>query len=440
MKDNINKVHQLILNGAKVSTDTRQIEENSVFFALKGENFDANRFAEQALQKGALFAIVDDKTLPDNSKILKVENVLETLQELARMHRNLFHIPVIGITGSNGKTTTKELINAVLSCKYTALCTEGNLNNHIGVPVTLLRLDSSHEIAIIEMGANHVGEIAFLTNMTRPGTGLITNVGKAHIEGFGSLENIVKAKTELYDFLKSSDGTILVNKSNEILMSHLDEGKCITYGSSEDCHYSGRIESAEPFLRISFRKPKAEISDNQWIEVRSKLLGTYNFENIMAAVAIGLHFGVDPEEIKDAIENYYPSNNRSQLKRSHINTIHMDAYNANPSSMQVALDNFSHLKTSSKKAIILGDMLELGDISFDEHRKVIERIREEDYSLVILVGPEFSRIPFDKPDHFHIFENTKQASVWLKSQTLSGYTLLMKGSRGIQLEQLEDQL
>ncbi len=440
MSDIINKVHQQILNGASVSTDTRQIKENSVFFALKGENFDANQFAEQALEKGALCAIVDDQNLPDHEQILKVDNVLETLQELAHMHRNLFHIPVIGITGSNGKTTTKELVNAVLSTKYTTLCTEGNLNNHIGVPLTLLRLDSSHEIAIVEMGANHVGEIAFLTNLTRPGAGLITNIGKAHIEGFGSLENIVKGKTELYGFLQSTDGTIFVNKGNEILMSHLDEGKCITYGASEHCQYSGRIESTDPFLQISFRDPDQESDDRQWTQVKSNLLGTYNFENIMAAVAIGLHFGVEPARIKDAIENYSPRNNRSQLKHTQHNTLHMDAYNANPSSMHAALDNFFQLKTTSKKGLILGDMLELGEVSFDEHQKVVDRIRKDNYNLVILVGAEFNRISFDKPVHFHIFENTGQASAWLKGHPVTGYTLLIKGSRGIQLEQLEDHL
>lgn len=440
MSDIINKVHQHILNGASVSTDTRQIKENSVFFALKGENFDANQFAEQALEKGALCAIVDDQNLPDHDQIVKVDNVLETLQELAHMHRNLFHIPVIGITGSNGKTTTKELVNAVLSGKYATLCTEGNLNNHIGVPITLLRLHSAHEIAIVEMGANHVGEIASLANLTRPGAGLITNIGKAHIEGFGSLENIVKAKTELYEFLRSTDGTIFVNKGNEILMSHLDEGKCITYGASEHCQYLGRIESTDPFLHISFRNPDEESENGQWIEVESKLLGTYNFENIMAAVAIGLHFGVDPARIKEAIENYLPRNNRSQLKHTKHNTIYMDAYNANPSSMLVALDNFVQLKTTLKKGLILGDMLELGKVSPDEHQKVVERISEENYSLVILVGVEFSRISFDKPDHFHVFENTEQASAWLTDNAVSGYTLLIKGSRGIQLERLEDQL
>ncbi len=432
----IHKIHRYILDGATVSTDTRAIKQDSVFFALKGENFDANQFAAVAVEKGAALAVVDNKELPPHEKFLFVDDVLQTLQEVATYHRSLFKIPVIGITGSNGKTTTKELIHAVLSRRYNTLYTLGNLNNHIGVPLTLLNLNKEHQAAIIEMGANHMGEIAVLSNLAKPTSGLITNIGKAHIEGFGSVENIITGKTELYKFLQKNNGLIYLNADNEILSQQAKPSRCITYGKNTPCQYSGKIISSSPFLEISFDAQQAGDHSTKQYNIKSKLTGSYNFENIMAAVAVGLNMGVSPEQITEAIEQYAPVNSRSQWKQTEKNSLVLDAYNANPTSMKAALDNFTKLETTQPKALILGDMLELGTTAGAEHREIIRFINPYPYAFVLLVGEEFSKIS-PLPENYKTFTGTEQAMAWLKNHAPANHTILLKGSRGIGLEKLE---
>lgn len=439
MKDHssaVENIHQLILEGASVSTDTRTLEKGSVFFALKGENFDANLFAAEAIQKGAAIAVVDDKNLSYHEKCWVVDDVLQTLQMTATRHRDLFTIPVIGITGSNGKTTTKELLNAVLSQKYTTLCTQGNLNNHIGVPLTLLRLNRKHQIAIIEMGANHVGEIEMLSNLAKPTFGMITNIGKAHIEGFGSVENIIKGKTELYRFLQNNHGHIFLNADNEILSRHADPSACITYGKNPAYQYSGDIVSVSPFLEVSFQQPASEESSPRQWHIRSNLTGGYNFENIMAAVAIGLHMGVPPQQIKTAIERYTPSNSRSQWKETGKNTLIMDAYNANPTSMKAALENFRQIDSQQPRGVILGDMLELGNTAESEHKEIVQQISGHHYDFVVLIGKHFSAVS-PLPQHYRTFPDTAAADVWMKEHAPENHIILLKGSRGIGIEKLE---
>jgi UDP-N-acetylmuramoyl-tripeptide--D-alanyl-D-alanine ligase len=439
MNSNIAKIHSFLQSGAKVSVDTRKVTEGCVFFALKGENFDANNFVGQAIDAGAIAAVVDNPDLEHNEKFIRVDNVLETLQKVAQYHRSLFNIPVIGITGSNGKTTTKELLNCVLSQKFNTLCTRGNFNNHIGVPLTLLELSKDHEIAIIEMGANHVREIAFLSNLSNPTAGLITNIGKAHIEGFGSFENVIIAKTELYTHLKNGKGTIFLNADNEILSKHVESDQCITYGSQPASICNGKIISANPFLVVECELAAEQGTANKTISVHSQLLGKYNFENIMAAVAVGYYFGVENLLIKHAIESYTPSNNRSQLKESNRNTLVLDAYNANPTSMKAAIDNFMFLDTPKPKALILGDMLELGDSSKHEHDQIVNQIQNLNLSFIILVGKNFCDLHVDN-EKILTFENTQQASQWLLENTPTDCLILIKGSRGIQLEKLESYL
>jgi len=439
MNSTIRKIHSLIQGGAKVSIDTRKVTQGCVFFALKGENFDANDFAHQAIANGAIAAVADRHDLTPNDKLIKVDNVLETLQQVAKYHRSLFSIPVIGITGSNGKTTTKELINCVLSQKYNTLCTKGNLNNHIGVPLTLLELNHDHQIAIIEMGANHVGEIAFLSNLSNPNAGLITNIGKAHIEGFGSFENIIKAKTELYAHLQNNNSIIFLNADNEILRSHVDPYQSITYGTEETSTYRGEVISADPFLVMECKIPAVQDAVTENITIYSKLLGTYNFENIMTAVAVGSYFNVGSSLIKQAIESYTPTNNRSQLKESGRNTLVLDAYNANPSSMKAAIENFALLKTHPSKACILGDMLELGESSHQEHEQIINLITHHDFSFTLLIGNNFYELSRQSKKIF-FFKNTDQAGLWLVENPPINNLILVKGSRGIQLEKLEPHL
>ncbi len=437
MLHTIEKIHSCIVAGAKVSTDTRQIEKDSVFFALKGENFDANNFALQALEKGAQLAIVDKKNLPWHKQLIQVDDVFQTLQHLAAYHRRLFNIPVIGITGSNGKTTTKELINAVLSSSYNTLCTRGNYNNHIGVPLTLLNLTKDHQIAVIEMGANHMGEIALLSSLTQPTHGLITNIGKAHIEGFGSLANIIKGKTELYDYLKAHEGLIFLNADNVILSERAIPAECITYGVKPSYHYTGSMVAGSPFLKIEYYA--SATSKTLATPISSKLPGSYNFENIMAAIAIGEHFEVPASRIKEAIENYTPNNSRSQLKDTGKNLLLLDAYNANPTSMKAAIGNFNAFNTPLKKCLILGDMLELGDSTDEEHSEIIKLVRENPYHLVLLIGRNFKRVS-PAGENIIFFDDTTQAAEWIQKTNLNDLMILVKGSRGIKMENLEKYL
>jgi UDP-N-acetylmuramoyl-tripeptide--D-alanyl-D-alanine ligase len=411
----------------KVFTDTRKLEKNAIFFALKGENFNANEFAEEAIKKGASYAIVDEKTKQTNDRIIRVDNVLETLQALATYHREQLGIPVISLTGSNGKTTTKELINAVLSAKYKTTATKGNLNNHIGVPLTLLSMTKDTEIGIVEFGANHPNEITFLCEIAKPDFGYITNFGKAHLEGFGSLEGVIKAKTELYRYLKKRHKTVFVNSNDCIQVDTSKSIKSISFGT-KNADYDIKLISANPFVNV-------EIENT---EIESQLIGNYNYNNIAAAIAIGKHFGLQTSNIKTAIEAYKPTNNRSQIIEKGSNKIILDAYNANPSSMVCALDNFMQL-TDLKKVAILGDMFEVGQLAKEEHQNMVDMLSESKIDTVYLIGKNFnlSKHNSDKIKQFKTFENFKSD---FKNTEYTDTTFLIKASRGMALERVLDLL
>ena len=431
---------KLILLGHAPCTDSRKATKDSLFFALKGDHFNGNEYAMQALEDGCSLAIVDEPIEHSSGKIIRVANVLETLQQLGLYHRQQFRIPVIGLTGSNGKTTTKELTYCVLSEKYKTLATGGNLNNHIGVPLTLLGLQPKHQIAIIEMGANHVGEIALLSRLAQPGYGLITNIGKAHLEGFGSVANILKGKTELYDHIGLSNGILFVNGDNPKLIDPSAKIPHILYGTSKGFHVVARLIHERPYLKIGFTVEKEFGQAHREAETicESQLVGLYNFENIVSAITIGLYFGVSPSAAARAIACYRPENSRSQVVDSGRNTILLDAYNANPTSMAAALANFSGFG-QKPRAALLGDMLELGNSSLEEHQIIADYAKELDFEITILVGREFSKIKI--PDKsFQIFTNVEQARQWLINNPLEGYHILLKGSRGIQMEKTLDAL
>lgn len=439
MQSVLKQLHEYIKKGASVSTDSRQKQDGAVFFALRGENFDANDFALNALANGAAVAVVDKPELPDSAGLLKVPDVLDTLQRLAAFHRTLFDIPVIAITGTNGKTTTKELVNAVVSQKFQTLCTPGNYNNHIGLPLTLLQLRKEHQVAIIEMGANHVGEIALLCQLAKPTAGLITNIGKAHLEGFGSVEGIVKAKTELFKFLDQNGGTVFLNADQPLLRPHAKH-RNVTYGKDVNCQFRGKVEATDPFLKVVCDfNTETHTMPKHSLTLHTQLIGDYNLENVLAACAVGATLGVEPGHIKTGIEKYFPQNNRSQLVDSGKNTILMDAYNANPTSMQAAIRNFNSLGFQ-KKALILGDMLEMGKEAAHEHRQLVKYIQQGTYDIVILVGEEFSKVTHNTLQNGLVFADRFQARQWLKQNPLHGYSILVKGSRGIRLEELTDLL
>jgi UDP-N-acetylmuramoyl-tripeptide--D-alanyl-D-alanine ligase len=396
---------------------------------LRGDNFDGNAFAPTALEQGAQFAVIDDPSL-DSEYCLLVEDVLAALQKLACMHRKSLNIPVIGITGSNGKTTTKELIHAVMGSHFQAHATAGNLNNHIGVPLTMLSMPFDTEIAIIEMGANHPGEIAFLSNIAQPTHGIITNIGKAHLEGFGGYEGVIRTKSELYQYLRMHDGTAFVNGINSLL-AELSMGITrIFYGTEHDFQIQGEILSSDPLLDILWHHSDREI------KVKTQLVGNYNFENVMAAICIGDHFRVPAEKIVSAIMNYVPANSRSQTLNTSHNKIILDAYNANPSSMLAALQNFSRIK-AARKMVILGDMLELGAESLAEHSSIVSLVDSLTFDTAIFVGPEFRKAV---GEHHLAFTDTSSAMEWLQNNLVQGYTILLKGSRGIRMETLLEAL
>jgi UDP-N-acetylmuramoyl-tripeptide--D-alanyl-D-alanine ligase len=417
MKD----LYQAYLNSTTICTDTRNITSGCIFFALKGENFNGNTYASEALKKGAAYAVIDEAQFHLSNGTILVDDVLTSLQEMARHHRHTLTIPIIGLTGSNGKTTTKELIAAALKTKYNVFATAGNLNNHIGVPLSILSISNKHEIAIIEMGANHLKEIAFLVNIAQPSHGLITNIGRAHLEGFGSPEGIIKGKRELYDFLSNSNGTLFLNQSDDLLVSIAPEVNTLSYG--ENALVSGVITSDQTLLELCVTV------DGKDIQIKSNLVGGYNLSNILAAFAIAYEFGVAPEQIKSGLENYSPTNNRSQFITTDSNQVIMDAYNANPSSVEAALINFAK-REESAKTVILGDMRELGSASKAEHLAIISLIKSLQLEAY-LVGEEFSSI--DQSD-FKSFPNADSVSSFLKTLPLSNYTILVKGSRGIKLE------
>jgi len=411
-----------------VITDSRKVEQDCLFFALKGAQFDGNRFALDALEKGAARAIVDDPGLVEKPGCIFVEDVLKCLQDLALFHRLQFSIPIIGITGSNGKTTTKELLNAVLSTDFKTHFTKGNFNNHIGLPLTLLEMVPDTELAIIEMGANHPGEIDFLCKIARPTHGLITNVGKAHLEGFGGFEGVKKTKAELYHFLKETGGPAFVNKDEDHLveMAKFLE-TVIYYGKKGVPAFELELLSADPFLKLHYKD--SELS----LELNTQLIGRYNFNNLLTAWAIADHFGVSPLSIKETLESFTPENNRSQVLKLDGNTFLLDAYNANPSSMEKALENFAAMAVP-QKLVILGDMLELGNESICEHQKILDFASSKDFEKVVLVGEEFEKV--SKGSTCLHFNSWKEAKTWLEAKKLKNAHILLKGSRGMQLEKV----
>ena len=422
-----------------ITTDSRDCPQGSIFIALKGETFDGNQFAAQALEKGCAIAVVDDEQVYNSyqgsRQMILVPDTLQAYKDLAREHRRRFDIPVIGITGTNGKTTTKELVNAVLTERYDGMATEGNFNNDVGVPKTLLRLSVMDEIAVIEMGASHPGDIKTLAETAEPTCGLITNVGKAHLQGFGSLEGVIRTKGELYDFLATQeDSVIFINADNEHLMSILPKNVKAEYYTRDEnkpgASVYGQIIACDPFLRLKWRQ-----GDGEWHEVTTHLVGSYNLDNALAAVTVGLHFDVTPEQICHAIENYVPSNNRSQLTETHYNHLILDAYNANPTSMAAALDNFSLMEVNPKMAI-LGEMRELGDSSREEHERIVEKLKGCAYDEVWLVGQEFKDIecPFRK------FDDVEQVKAAIAADRPEGRYILIKGSNGTRLFQLPELL
>ena len=427
----IERIYELFRKHPIISTDSRKVEPGCIFFALRGNNFDGNRFAGDAILKGAAFAIVDDDNIAKNDQYLVVENVLSALQQLSLIHRKHFSIPVIAITGSNGKTTTRELVSAVLSKKFRTLANEGNLNNHIGVPLTLLKINENTEIAVIEMGANHAGDIDFLCKLALPDSGIITNVGKAHLEGFGNLEGVIRAKTELYRYLQSAGGKVFINIDNSILPGHAKDLQKITYGTSSPADVGGKIINHEPFISFTLEIGKKKI------DVASRLFGEYNLENFLAAACIGNYFGVDITDIKEALEGYEPTNNRSQVTQTANNRLILDAYNANPASMQAALRQF-HSSPFENKVVILGDMLELGDASDEEHQEILRLLEELGFDKVFLVGPAFTRL--NTKIDWLCFQDSELANLWLSHHKISGATIFIKGSRGIRMERIIDNL
>ena len=483
----IKKLYELYQQHPCITTDSRDCPEGSIFLALKGETFDGNKFALQALEKGCAYAIVDDKDLftvyslqftddytkgseglaskstvncklsarpkgalsserTVNKRLILVEDCLQTYKDLAREHRRQFDIPVIGITGTNGKTTTKELIAAVLSQKYNVLYTQGNFNNDVGVPKTLFRLTKEHEIAVIEMGASHPGDIKTLAETAEPTCGLITNVGRAHLLGFGSFEGVIRTKCELYDFLRSrQDSLIFINADNEHLMSQIGDDEEIwmsPYSTDPDNWYScisGEIIECNPFLKFRWREPlmvlEEEGRSTKWHKVQTQLIGSYNIDNLLAAIAVGINFGVDRKKICAALEEYVPSNNRSQMTVTQKNHLIVDAYNANPTSMHAALDNFSLIEAEHKMAII-GQMGELGDESDKEHRLLVDRLASSGYDDVWLVGDNFRDIPCP----FRKFHDVEEVKAAIAADCPEGFYILIKGSNSNKLFQLPELL
>lgn len=431
----IKELYKTYLSNPVVCTDSRNIKKGSVFFALKGENFNGNQFAEQALKEGCSYAVIDEDKYKKGRQYFLVSNVLETLQQLANHHRKQLHIPVIAITGSNGKTTSKELTTTVLNKKYFTLATQGNLNNHIGVPLTLLSINRNHQVAVIEMGANHQGEIAALCKIAEPNYGIISNIGRAHLEGFGGFEGVIKAKKEMYDFIKNNQGVLFVNADNDLLMDISSDMDRILYGISEKSDYIGQFIEANPFVKLKWKKITSEKNIEDTTIINTQLVGKYNFENILLAICVGAYFRVDDFKIKEAIEDYVPSNNRSQIVKKNSNTILLDSYNANPTSMAAAIENLSEMEAGNK-VLILGDMLELGADSLKEHQLIIDLIQKKNFNKIFLVGKWFSKA--DNKINAVVFQNVETAAEWLRNNKLANVTVLIKGSRGMKLEKTVD--
>lgn len=423
----IEKIYQLFTKYPVISTDSRKIEKDCIFFALKGDNFNGNKYAKTAVEQGAVCAIIDELEYSIPNKTILVENVLKTLQNLANLHRKKLALPILAITGTNGKTTTKELVSAVLSEKFNVSFTQGNLNNHIGVPLTLLKMNHETELGIVEMGANHPGDIADLCAIAEPDYGIITNIGKAHLEGFGSFEGVIKTKSELYHYIKSKNGTIFFNRENPLLIElTADIKNKISYGNG-DADFNGELLSSPPFVHVkaNFKKDVLYLNTN--------LTGDYNFENILAASCIGNYFEVDPIAIQNALKKYYPQNNRSQLINKNGLKIIMDAYNANPTSMQASIKSFMS-NSSNRSYMILGDMLELGEYSKDEHTSILELLKDYSEITVFTVGKNFLEIT--KNFNCQSFQNVETLCGFLQDNPITKGDILIKGSRGIQLEKV----
>lgn len=445
-----NDIYKIFKEHPTITTDSRDCPAGSMFFALRGDNFNGNAYAEIAIEKGCSYAVIDDIAyMPEgDNRFILVDNVLKTMQQLANLHRRTLGTTIIGITGTNGKTTTKELVAAVLSKKYNILYTQGNLNNHIGVPKTLLKLNANHEIAVIEMGANHPGEIKTLTEIAEPDFGIITNVGKAHLQGFGSLEGVIRTKGELYDFLRVRNGKVFINNDNDILKNISHDLELIRYGQTEapDIEVRGKLCDSSPFMTFDWWTANTAHAENKH-HVETHLIGTYNIDNALAAITIGKHFEVREEDISNAITEYIPSNNRSQMKETQFNSLIIDTYNANPTSMKAALDNFKAIK-SANKMCILGQMGELGIYSEEEHKRIIEILNADNMQKVWLVGKEFIRLFRSEegdtikelPPHFRLFENVEEVKRTILEEQPQGYTILIKASNSIRLFELPELL
>lgn len=430
----IAQLYQTYLKHPQICTDTRKITQGCLFFALKGDNFNGNTFAKQAIAAGASFVVIDEEFYKESEQFIMVNNVLQTLQQLATYHRQQLNIPVIGLTGSNGKTTTKELINAVLSPKFKTSATLGNLNNHIGVPLTLLAIPTDTQIAIVEMGANHQKEIEMLSAICQPNYGLITNIGKAHLEGFGGFEGVKKGKGELYSFLEVANATLFINADNSQLIDIMGSKKfkeTITYGTANNNFLSGKLLANNPFLLVQWQ------SGNVKSQVQTLLTGSYNFENILVAITVGLKFGLTVDEINEGIKGYNPQNNRSQILKTAHNTVICDYYNANPTSMLAAIKNINDLKADNK-ILILGDMFELGNDAALEHQNIVSDALSYNFTDCIFIGSEFCKVTPSAKAKFFI--NTLKAHNYLKEFPLQNALVLLKGSRGMKLEGLLDSL
>ncbi len=442
----IKELYKLYQQHPCITTDSRNCPEGSIFLALKGASFNGNQFAQAALEKGCSYAIVDEKEFQTDSRIILVDDCLQTYKDLAREHRRQFEIPVIGITGTNGKTTTKELIRAVLAECYNVMATEGNFNNDVGVPKTLFRLSKEHDIAVVEMGASHPGDIKTLVETAEPNCGLITNVGRAHLLGFGSFEGVCKTKGELYDFLLAHNSPIFVNRDNKFLTEMIsqrltaksEKPDIYYYGQSDhsDILIKGEVVSCAPFLKFRWREQDHETGYvGEWMEVQTHLIGAYNIDNMLAAITIGYVNNVPFEQINHALESYVPQNNRSQMTVTATNHLVVDAYNANPTSMKAAIDNFKLMEVSPKMAII-GQMGELGDVSDEEHQKVVDMLTEAHFDQVWLVGENYDKIACN----FRKFKNVEEVKEALQTSPITNYYIFIKGSNSNKLFQLPELL
>jgi len=424
----ISENYKKFLECSGVCTDSRELKKDSMFFALKGENFDGNKYAVSAIENGCKFSVIDNKEFNNHPNCILVDDVLETIQKLANYHRKQLNIPIFAITGSNGKTTTKELLKSVIEKRFKVSATIGNLNNHIGVPLTILAMNSKTEFGIVEMGANHPGEIKILAEIAEPDFGLITNIGKAHIEGFGSFEGVINTKKELYDNLEKNDKITFIRFDNEILRNIAPKNTIVKYGEKDDFFVCGTHCEANPLLKIKWNNNRTQEQT-----IQTNLIGTYNYENVLAAISVGLYFKVSAEDIKNAIENYFPQNNRSQIKETEKNTLIMDAYNANPTSMTAAIQNLKQIKHENI-SVIIGDMLELGNISETEHKSIIELLEKSNFKNVYLIGKTFHSVNENK--NFKSFSNTDEFVVWLQQNKIEKSMILIKGSRGNKLEKV----